>query len=543
MGLTKGQLNALTEVRKGRNVFITGGGGVGKSYIIRQIVAELQASGKAVLITASTGKAATLIGGVTCHRAFRIPIKAAWLADPNPTNDSPLYQADAILIDEVSMLRLDAFEYIVRSVEKVNALRESGNDPDNTHLDQIQMIIVGDFCQLPPVIVHPDDGSPDEGDMMSEHFGFSIGHGYAFLAPGWERSNFVTCELKEVMRQSDKSMIDALNGVRLNNFSSLSYFKTHTRKRKFSAKDEDVVYLCGKNRTADRINKTALSRLPGKEYQYYAECTGQVSEQDKLVPDLIRLKEGAHVIMIQNSEKYRNGSGGTITATYESSVSVLIHETGEEVDIPFATWDIERYVVKEKNGKKKVEKEKIGSYSQLPLRLGYAITIHKSQGQTYSKVVLVLGSDDKKKGARSTRPEIFAYGQLYVALSRVNSIDGLYIEGNLDLVDKLTAPEVMNFYGVSKIHKPKTGEDPVTDKSKKQPKQKALKKAAVKKEIPEMEKKTATSDLAVIHCSSKNVSIAWVFAHALSPDAVLSGTDIRIPEKYRNQAEMFISTL
>ena len=176
--------------------------------------------------------------------------------------------------------------------------------------------------------------------------------------------------------------------------------------------------------------------------------------------------------MVQNSEKYRNGSSGTITATYESSVSVLIHETGEEVDVPYATWDIERYVVKEKNGNKKVEKEKIGSYSQLPLRLGYAITIHKSQGQTYGKVVLVLGSDDKKKGARSTRPEIFAYGQLYVALSRVNSIDGLYIEGNLDLVDKLTAPEVMNFYGVSKIHKTKTGADSVTDKSKKQPKQK-----------------------------------------------------------------------
>lgn len=543
MGLTKGQLNALAEVRKGRNVFITGGGGVGKSYTIRKIVAELQESGKTVLITASTGKAATLVGGVTCHRAFHIPIKAAWLAEPNPTNDSPLYQADVILIDEVSMLRLDAFEYIVRSVEKVNALRESGNDPDNTHLDPIQMIVVGDFCQLPPVIVHPDDGSPDEGDMMSDHFGFNIGHGYAFLAPGWERSNFVTCELKEVMRQSDKSMINALNGVRFNNFSSLSYFKTHTRKRKFSVNDGDVVYLCGKNRTADRINKAALSRLPGKEFQYYAECTGQVSEQDKLVPDLIRLKNGAHVIMVQNSEKYRNGSSGTITATYESSVSVLIHETGEEVDVPYATWDIERYVVKEKNGNKKVEKEKIGSYSQLPLRLGYAITIHKSQGQTYGKVVLVLGSDDKKKGARSTRPEIFAYGQLYVALSRVNSIDGLYIEGNLDLVDKLTAPEVMNFYGVSKIHKTKTGADSVTDKSKKQPKQKALKKAAVKKEISEMEKKNSASGLAVIHCSNKNVSIAWIFAHALSPDAVLSGTDIQIPEKYRDQTEMFINTL
>ena len=541
MSLTKGQQAVLDEAKKGSNIFITGGGGVGKSYIINRIVSELQDSGKTVLITASTGKAAALIGGVTCHRTFHIPIKVTWLAEPEIHEDSPLYESDVILIDEVSMLRIDAFEYIIKSVEEVNRIRTTDEylkNPENTHRSPIQIIVIGDFCQLPPVIAHPTDGSPDEGDLMSEYYNFDIGQVYAFYAPGWNRSRFVTCELTEVMRQSDKDMIDALNRIRYGDRSALVYFSTHKRKKKFS-KGEDVVYLCGKNTTADRINGSALSKLPGKEYKFRAKCDGQVSKQDKQAPDEIKLKVGAHVIMLQNSTKYRNGSSGTITAAYEDSVSVRIHETGEEVEIPYTTWDIERYVIKEDDtGKKKVEKEKIGSYSQLPLRLGYAITIHKSQGQTFDKAVLCLGSDDKKKGAKSTRPEIFAYGQLYVGLSRVKSMDGLYIEGNLDLIDKLAAPEVMRFYEVSKVSDAaqSTKTRRVVAKTPRKTAKKKSSKAGREEAVPH-------PDLKVLHCTKENVSIVWIFAQTLAPDSVLSGTDIYITEKYRDVAERFIAEL
>ena len=558
MGLTKGQQAAVNAVQQGHNTFITGGGGVGKSYVINHIVDMLRSAGKNVMVTASTGKAATLIDGVTCHRAFNIPLKATWLAEPNIRKNSPIYETDVVLIDEVSMLRIDAFEYIIKSIESVNEQRMIA--PENSHTSPIQIIVVGDFTQLPPVIIHPKDGSPYEGDMMSEYYGFDIGQGYAFSAPGWTRCNFVVCELTEVVRQSAKPMINALTGIRFGDRSALSYFMDHKRQNKFSD-DDDVIYLCGKNRTAETINNTALSKLSGKQKIYYSICNGQVTDQDKQAPDEIRLKPGAHVIMLQNSEKYRNGSSGTITQLHEYSVSVIIHETGEEIDVPYTTWDIEKYVIKQENGKKKVDKEKIGFFSQLPLRLGYAITIHKSQGQTFDKVCLVLGSDDKKKNARPTRPEIFTFGQLYVGLSRVKSMNGLYIEGNLSLVDILCAPEVKEFYGVSTLPKyiqydvtpiAETPEPSEIKKEKKSVPKKKVRQTRVsptKKALPKVpkeskpEKKNPTATLSVIHCTEKNIKIVWTFASALCPEAKLNGTDISVPEKYKEQTEKFANAL
>lgn len=557
MGLTQGQEEALIEAKLGNNVFITGGGGVGKSYIVNCIVAALENRGKTVMVTASTGKAASLIGGVTCHSAVHIPIKAAWLAEPIIRKDDPIYETDVILIDEVSMLRIDAFEFVVKTVEAVNKLRRSVeylNDTENKHRNPIQMIVVGDFCQLPPVIIHPQDGSPDEGEMMSEYYGFDIGRGYAFQAPGWKRSNFITCELTEVMRQSDKPMIDALNGIRFNDRSMLPYFKENMRKQKYSANEKGVVYLCGKNKTADRINNTEISKIQGREITYHAKCIGQVSDQDKQAPDHIRLKVGAQVIMAQNTDKYHNGSSATVTDLYSDGISVLIHETGEEIKVTYAIWDIERYTIVEKDKKKKLEKEVVGSFSQLPLKLGYAITIHKSQGQTFDKVVLVLGSDDKKKDAKSTHPEIFASGQLYVGLSRVRSMDGLYIEGNLDLVKTLTANEVMQFYGVERgavaeqeveeqAQKLEEVQESVDkhEKKKKKIKQEYSKKKIKKEDVNAKEKENES--YALIHCTEKTIVIAWVFAQELSPDAKISGMDIYIPNKFKKQAEDFLYAL
>ena len=534
--LTKGQKEALEAVRTGRNVCITGGGGVGKSYISRKIIEDLQKQRKTVLITASTGRAAMLIGGITCHRAFNIPVKLTWQAEPKITASSPIYEADAVIIDEVSMLLIDAFEFIARVVKDVNEIRKSPEyrkDPKNRHRDPVQMIVVGDFGQLPPVIVHPNDGRPDEGDLMSEYYGFDVGSGYAFQAPGWKQSDFLLCDLQEVVRQSDQAMVDALQRIRFGDYTAIEYFSKNARKKPFSS-EEGVVYLCGKNRTAERINDVRVSKLSGKERTYEAEITGQVTEQDKQAPELLRLKKNAQVVMLLNTEKYRNGSTAIVKQLRSREITVKIEETGELVDVPYASWNVERYVVSKE--KKKVEREVIGTYRQLPVRLGYAVTIHKAQGQSLDKVVLVLESDDQIEDAEPTRPEIFAYGQLYVGLSRATTMDGLYIEGNLDLVDKLAAPEILEFYGVP--------EPAATSEPKKVPLQKLPESEKKAKKGPKEPKKTEKdSGMVEVQCKKHAQRVAWTFAHTLAPKAEIQGNKLIIPAKCREQVESFIKAI
>lgn len=512
MSLTPSQQYALDQVRTGRNVFISGSGGVGKSYLANHIIENLEMKGKKVLVTASTGKAALLIGGVTCHRAFRIPLKLTWLAKPRISSNSPIYAADAVLIDEVSMLRIDAFEYIVQSIESANRLRKF--DKGRKRRNPVQLIVIGDFFQLPPVLVRSSDKKPDEGDLMSEHYGFDVGAGYAFLAPGWQRCNFKICELKEVIRQSDQEMIRALNLIRTGDKTAFSYFCKNTRKRKFS-KNENVVHLCGKNKTAEQINNTALARLPGQEHIYNANITGQVSEQDKQAPEVIRLKAGAHVIMLQNADKYQNGSSGIVTKLRESSVSVLINDIKEEIEVPYVTWAVEKYIVKTD---KTIEKQQIGSYSQLPLRLGYAITIHKAQGQTFDKVTLY--------------PEIFVYGQLYVALSRIRDIKNLYIDGDLDMIDCLAAPEVINFYNKTtsvQSLSAESAEDIDSD-----PEQAPLQIPVADPEAPEAEQteqttEVKTEDLIAIHCPRQCIRTVLTFINQLiliDTDKIMANPDL-----------------
>lgn len=534
--LTKGQKEALEAVRTGRNVCITGGGGVGKSYISRKIIEDLQKQRKTVLITASTGRAAMLIGGITCHRAFNILVKLTWQAEPKITASLPIYEADAVIIDEVSMLRIDAFEFIARVVKDVNEIRKSPEyrkDPKNRHRDPVQMIVVGDFGQLPPVIVHPNDGSPDEGDLMSEYYGFDVGSGYAFQASGWKQSDFLLCDLQEVVRQSDQAMVDALQRIRFGDYTAIEYFSKNARKKPFSS-EEGVVYLCGKNRTAERINDVRVSKLSGKERTYEAEITGQVTEQDKQAPELLRLKKNAQVVMLLNTEKYRNGSTAIVKQLRSREITVKIEETGELVDVPYASWNVERYVVSKE--KKKVEREVIGTYRQLPVRLGYAVTIHKAQGQSLDKVVLVLESDDQIEDAEPTRPEIFAYGQLYVGLSRATTMDGLYIEGNLDLVDKLAAPEILEFYGVP--------EPAATSEPKKVPLQKLPESEKKAKKGPKEPKKTEKdSGMVEVQCKKHAQRVAWTFAHTLAPKAEIQGNKLIIPAKCREQVESFIKAI
>lgn len=350
-----------------------------------------------------------------------------WKATPKLTQDSPLFYADTIIIDEVSMLRIDVFNFIVKTLEYVN------NSPQRRMRPHIQLIIVGDFFQLPPVMPFPRDGSLPISTVLSTYYGYDVGNGYAFHSMGWKKCNFTVCILKKVVRQKDAAMINALSDIRYGLRDGFTFFQG-LNNSKFDK--TDAIFLCGKKASAEEINRKSLNKLSSPEHIYYSKGTGNITNDDKQAPDLLTLKEGAHVILLQNTAEYQNGSSGIIVNLYKKSVDVKICATNKIVNVTYATWNAERYFFNVTT--QKIEQKTVGTFSQLPLQLGYAITIHKSQGTTLDKVILSLGS--------SHYPEIFSYGQLYVALSRVTSAKNLQILGDFNTVPVLAAPEVLEFY-------------------------------------------------------------------------------------------------
>lgn len=413
---------------EGKNVFITGGGGVGKTFLVHKIVEELERQGREVMLAAPTGLAAQLIGGVTCHRAFKIPIYSAWEKEPEINADDPVCLTDAIVIDEISMFRMDAFNFFIKCIEDANAIRGKKGKPP------VQIIAVGDFLQLPPVVVVPKDGSPSVAKLMSNYYKFDVGEAFAFQSPEWARLNFAICDLEEVVRQSDIASISILNRIRYDDTTALDPLMNATRKKPYTASDEGVVYLCGKNKTANQINARALDKLPGPKKVYYGSKDDTVSETDMIAPLNVTLCVGARVMILINGDHYANGSLGAITFLGDNHVCVKLDSNGMEVPIAYSSWDVMAYVV---DKDKHVRQEVVGSYSLLPLRLCYAITIHKSQGQTLEKAVLIIGKNAS---------EIFVPGQLYVGVSRVKDLKNLYIDGDLTRVKKLASSKVIDYY-------------------------------------------------------------------------------------------------
>ena len=419
MKLTKDQKEAINLIMAGKNIFISGSGGTGKSIVLQEAYKKLSKKGKKVLLTGATGKAAMSIGGVTCHHAFKIPLTKTWEYDSeiNKFTDKLLYNIDVVMVDEISMIRMDQFDYIYKCMEKIKS--ETGKS--------IQLICFGDFYQLPPVIKNSKYSEINEKELLSRYYGFDVRSAFAFQSVGWDKYNLLFCELKEVKRQCDMDFVKHLNDVRVGLRESLSYFNS----RIVTSKDQipkDALVLCGKNSTVQKINANALSNLSGQTYTYRSRIHGMVDSSDKPNDDCIPLKIGAKVLFIANGKGYFNGESGTIVSCDLSSV--VVKTSHNIIRIEYTSWPINRYVINDKN---EVEIEQIGSFSQLPLKLGYAMTIHKSQGQTYD-IPVYIKSD-----------EIFTYGQLYVALSRIKNIDNLYID-KINPFCPLACPDVVDFY-------------------------------------------------------------------------------------------------
>ncbi len=398
------QAEALSILKTGANVFLTGEPGAGKTHTINQYVAYLKDNGVEPAITASTGIAATHIGGMTIHSWSGIGIsKKLDEYDLDRIASSKhivkrVGRAKVLIIDEVSMLTpetLGMVEAVCREVRQ-SSLPFGG----------LQIVFVGDFFQLPPV---RRADTEDDGETLFYDEPIRL---FAYSSSAWKRAKPFICYLTEQYRQDDADFLGILSAIRKNIFSSGNL--DHIKKRKISALEapEGAPKLFSHNADVDRVNEEILAKLPGKSYAFDMNSGGRpllVSSLKRscLSPEVLRLKIGTAVMFTKNNprEGYVNGSLGVVEGFgKENNCPIVKMRSGRRVDVTAATWAME-------------EGGRVQAWvAQLPLRLAWAITVHKSQGMSLDEAVVDL-------------KDVFEYGQGYVALSRVRRLSGLYLLG------------------------------------------------------------------------------------------------------------------
>lgn len=427
--LNGGQQAAVDAIRSGANVFVTGEGGTGKSVAIGKAVNLLRHDGRKTILCAPTGIAAQNIHGATIHSAFRFdlaPKVADALEDVQPSK--VVHEADTVIIDEIGMVRRDLMDAIARVVELENEARE--HDPERKRL---QLVVVGDFSQLPPVVTDKDKSA------LVAHYGKqSIGTGfYAFEADGWARSRFTVCQLTEPMRQSDPVFVSMLNRARVGDASCLGYFNRLAGRPETPSA---AVSIVARNKDAEQVNLSRLAGLKGESEQFRGTVVGEFKTNDMAAPETLELKPGARVICVANDKDagYVNGSTGVVTDMHGTSAeglpAVIVRlDGGSEVAVVRKEWENAVYRVTDTaNGRKHLEQVTLGTYTQFPLKLAWAITYHKSQGQTLDAV--------------SIDPDTFGPGMLYVGLSRATSAAGIWLTREVGPSNLKADEAVVEFY-------------------------------------------------------------------------------------------------
>lgn len=408
----------------GYNTFLTGGAGTGKTYVINKFVNDRCAQGYNIIVVAPTALAAMNINGVTIHEQFKITYSNNTLSkfkeDTSITYD--LADIDIVICDEISMCRMDVFDYMSNYINRANVLRKRKGLPN------IQLIVVGDFLQLPPVI------KDNENEALNAKYNKEDSLAMAFESVFWKHYNFKVVMLLEIVRQDNKDFIENLNKMRVGNRSSLNYILENSSKIELT----DAIYLFGRNSDANLKNTEFLTRLDTPLITAEAEYMGDASWRDSIAEPLLQIKVGAKVISIANSTKdesweCKNGEMGVIEFIDIPNDTIHVKfNSGHYEIIGRHEWEIFRYDIDRTSTKPIVTKNKIGSIKQYPIRLAYAITIHKAQGQTFD--------------AMNIKPYAWDCGQLYVAFSRVRKVENMYIIGDVQEDNIKVSYSVIKFY-------------------------------------------------------------------------------------------------
>ena len=399
-----------------RSIFLTGKAGTGKTTFLNDFVRKTH---KKHIVVAPTGIAAINAGGVTIHSMFGLPLRTFLpttdRVDSNLANNIAdlmphfkyrkdklklLREIEMIIIDEVSMLRADVLDMMDFSLRHVRRNQQK--------FGGVQMLFIGDLYQLPPVV-------RDENVLRQYYDSPFFFDSYAL-----KELPLITLELTTVYRQKDEKFLEILNEIRDGAVGDIDFDTLNGRYLPdFEPKDEPYVYLTSHNRMADEINRKKLAELPGKARFYDAEIIGNFNENQFPNDEILELKVGAQIMFIRNDasgeKRYFNGKLAEIVEVDEKEISVIIDGEDEIFKLKKETWEQKRYSLGED---KSIQEEVLGSFKQYPIRLAWAVTIHKSQGLTFDRLIIDAGKS-------------FASGQVYVALSRCRTLEGIVLKSKI----------------------------------------------------------------------------------------------------------------
>lgn len=421
-----------------RNVFLTGKAGTGKTSLLKEII---ETTHKNTVVVAPTGIAALNAGGVTIHSLFQLPF-AGFL----PTHNQPpqigenirfenrntlrrhfkmnkvkqdvIRNVELLIVDEVSMLRadlLDAIDFMLQAVRR-----------NDEAFGGVQVLFIGDLLQLPPVV-----RQEDWGVLKNYYSGMFFFHSHVI-----QKNPLLYIELDKIYRQTEQAFINVLNNLRNNQISKedIQLLNKYVKPDFDIKNNQGYITVTTHNAKADNINSQALRDLKGKSYKYYPEVVGDFPDKIYPIEEELELKVGAQIIFIKNDlsyeKRYFNGKMGIVHSLSEEEIVVHFPEENKFIEVEKYEWENIKYSVDENS--KNIKEKVLGTFTHYPIKLAWAITVHKSQGLTFDRAVLDVS-------------RVFVAGQAYVALSRLRSLEGLVLLNPIQLNGITNDASVMDY--------------------------------------------------------------------------------------------------